>query len=167
MTLNCKPNDADGVDSAFFDTGGLLLAKTAAIAWAAGFVDGEGCIHLARVQRTCGNRINYRLRFSVSQNCLVTLEHLRSLLGGTSYLTKVRRKVQHNKQIYTLIYDGRNAHDAIAKLSPHLVRKRLEAQIALNFYAYGQPELHPGPNGTPQEIWDFRRGCYDKLRKLK
>ena len=78
----------------------------ASLGWAAGFVDGEGCIHLARVQRTCGNRINYRLRLSVSQNCLVTLEHLRGLLGGTSYLTKVRRKLQHNKQIYTLIYAG-------------------------------------------------------------
>lgn len=167
MTFDVKPNDAKGLDNASFDTGGLQSAKTAAIAWAAGFVDGEGCIHLARVRRNCGNRINYRLRFSVSQNCLVTLEHLRGLLGGTSYLTKVRRKVQHNKQIYTLIYDGRNAHDAIATLAPYLVRKRLEAQIAMDFYAYGQPELHPGPNGTPRAIWDFRRGCYDKLRRLK
>jgi len=74
MTSNCKPNDANPTHSAFFDTGGVLIAKTVAIAWAAGFVDGEGCIHLARVQRTCGNRINYRLRLSVSQNCLVTLE---------------------------------------------------------------------------------------------
>jgi hypothetical protein len=139
----------------------------ASLGWPAGFVNAEGCIHLARVRRDCGNLINYRLRLSVSQNCLVTLEHLRGLLGGTSYLTKVRRKLQHNKQIYTLIYDGRHAHDAIATLSPYLVRKSLEAQIALDFYARGRPELHPGPNGTPPEIWDFRKGCYDKLRTLK
>jgi hypothetical protein len=167
VTLDCKPNDADEPHSAFFDTEGVPLAKTVAIAWAAGFVDGEGCIHLARVQRNCGNRVNYRLRLSVTQNCLVTLEHLRGVLGGTSYLTRLRRKLQHNKQLYTLIFDGRNAHDAIATLSPHLVRKAHEAQIALDFYAHGQPELHPGPNGTPQAIWDFRRRCYDKLRRLK
>jgi LAGLIDADG endonuclease len=139
----------------------------ASLGWAAGFVDGEGCIHLARVQRNCGNRINYRLRLTVTQNCRVTLEHLQGLLGATGYLTKLRRKVQHNKQIYNLIYDGRNAHHVIATLAPHLVRKRLEAQIALDFYAHGQPGLHPGPKGTPKELWDFRRRCYDKLRKLK
>ena len=139
----------------------------ASLCWAAGFVDGEGCIHLARVQRTCGNRINYRLRLTVTQNCPVTLEHLRGLLGATGYLTKLRRKLQHNKQIYNLTYDGRNAHHVIAMLAPHLVRKRLEAQIALDFYAHGQPGLHPGPKGTPKELWDFRRRCYDKLRKLK
>jgi hypothetical protein len=167
MTFDFKPNDADDPRSAFFDTAGAPLVKSVAIAWAAGFVDGEGCIHLARVQRNCGNRVNYRLRLSVTQNCLVTLEHLRGLLGGTSYLTKLRRRLQHNKQLYTLIFDGRNARDAIATLSPHLVRKAHEAQIALDFYAYGQPELHPGPSGTPQAIWDFRRRCYDKLRRLK
>lgn len=139
----------------------------ASLGWAAGFVDGEGCIHLARVQRTCGNRINYRLRLTVTQNCRVTLEHLQGLLGATGYLTKLRRTLQHNKQVYTLVYDGRNAHNVIATLAPHLVRKRLEAQIALDFYAHGQPGLHPGPKGAPKELWDFRRRCYDKLRRLK
>jgi hypothetical protein len=137
------------------------------LAWAAGFVDGEGCIHLAKVKRTCGHLINYRLRLTVSQNCLTTLEHLKGLLGVAGYLTKTRRRLQHNKQIYSLIYDGRHAHDVIASLAPYLVRKRLEAQIALDFYTHGQPSLHPGPKGTPKAIWDYRRRCYDKLRRLK
>jgi len=136
------------------------------LAWASGFLDGEACIHLARVKRTCGNGVNYRLRVAVSQNCEDTLLELQRILGG-GFMTRVRRTMQHTRQIYNLVLDGRAAIAAIIAVEPYLRRKRPEAHVAIRFYQEGMPGLHPGPNGTPAHIWALRESCYDSLRRLK
>lgn len=136
------------------------------LAWAGGFIDGEACIHLARVKRNCGNRVNYRLRVAVSQNCEDTLLELQRILRG-GFMTRVRRTMQHTRQVHTLVLDGRTAIAAIIAVEPYLRRKRPEAQVAIRFYQEGMPSLHPGPNGTPTHIWALREWCYDSLRTLK
>jgi len=141
-------------------------ATTVDYAYAAGLIDGEGCIHIARVKRTCGNRINYRLRLSICQNCLTTLQYVQQVMGG-GRIFLCKRHLQHTRQVYNLVFDGSSAHLAIAIVAPFLRRKAGEAGVALAFYANGQPHLHPGPNGTPAAVWKFRKWCYNKLRKMK
>ena len=129
-------------------------------------MDGEACIHLAKIKRTCGNGINYRLRIAVSQNCQQTLIDLQSILGGGS-IYKIQRKLEHTRQIFTLVLDGRFAIEAIRAVEPFLRRKQFEAQVAMKYYDEGMPSLHPGCRGTPDHIWAKRKWCYDKLRKMK
>ena len=137
------------------------------LAWAGGFIDGEGCICIAKVKRNCGHRINYRLRVHVAQNCRTTLEELRRILGGAGYIFKIRRRLEHTRQIYSFVLDGQAAIDAIRTVSPYLRRKHGEAEVAIAFYARGDISGHPGPKGASAEIWKFRKWCDDKLRKMK
>lgn len=136
-------------------------------AWAAGFLDGEGCISLARIKRNCGNRINYRARVHVPQNCAATLDRFRSIAGENCCLTQLPDRESYTRPIYQLNYDGIHASRLLHKLRPYLVRKAAEADVIFEYYRDGQPTRHFGPKGVPAAIWYFRERCFDALRCLK
>jgi hypothetical protein len=138
------------------------------LAWAAGFADGEGCIHVARqIYRDPRRRPTYRLRFSIAQNNREVLEHFQrglDIAAGALYAS--RRVVAHNRQMYTLNYDGRHAMLVILLLLPHLVRKRPEAEAATAFWIEGRCGLRPG-GVLPADVLAARARLYRKLRNLK
>lgn len=136
-------------------------------AWAAGFLDGEGCVSLARVRRNCGNRINYRVRVNLVQNCIETLKTFKDYGGERCVLTRITHRESYTRPIYQLIYDGVHAYRLLKKLRPFLVRKGPEADVIFDYYATGEPTRHFGPQGVPAEIWHIRERCYDALRCLK
>jgi hypothetical protein len=89
-------------------------------AWCAGFLDGEGCVSLARVRRTCGNRVNYRARVQVIQNCLQTLLTFRDSVHENCVLSQVPHRETYTRPIYQLAYDGSHAYQLLQKLRPYL-----------------------------------------------
>ncbi len=137
------------------------------IEWAAGFLDGEGCIHIARQTYRGKRRDGFRLRVYIVQNNLEVLEHFRDGIGIDARIYKVRRTTQHNKQVYTLNFEGKKAMTLIALLMPHLVRKQEEAQVAMAYWVEGRVGMRPGRQGLPPEIVAFRERMYAKLRSLK
>lgn len=139
------------------------------LAWAAGFVDGEGCICIVRQRYAAAlNRnLTYRLDLSITQNDLQVLEHLQQGLGIDGHIYKVRRTIQHNRQIYTLNFTGINALRVISALQPFFVRKRLEAQTACDYWDQGFGGKHPGPRGWPPSVVATRERFYKKMQSLK
>ena len=137
------------------------------IEWAAGFLDGEGCIHIARQSYRGKRRDTFRLRVYIVQNTREVLEHFRDGVGIDARLYKVRRTAQHNKQVYTLNFEGKRAMALIALLMPHLIRKREEAQTAWAYWFDGKVGMRSGPKGLPPEIAALRERLYFKLRSLK
>ncbi|MBA2722515.1 MAG: endonuclease [Methylibium sp.] len=138
-------------------------------AWAAGFADGEGCIHIAHqiYSTTRPRNPTYRLRFSISQNNREVLQHFLDGFGIRGHINETQRTPGENRQAYVLQYDGRQAFEVIALLKDLLVRKRHEAVVALRFWLEGLCGTRFGRNGMPPEVLRFRRACYAKLRRLK
>lgn len=137
------------------------------LAWCGGFLDGEGCVTLARVRRNCGNRTNYRARVNVPQNCLKTLQTFKDRASESCYLFQLSHRESYTRPIYQLNYDGIHVYRLLQKLRPYLVRKGAEADVLFEFYRDGQPTRHFGPKGVPSEIWHLQERCYDALRCLK
>ncbi len=157
-------------DGGAFDLSHTVVLQTlnqVGYAWAAGFLDGEGCVSLARVRRDCGNRVNYRARVNLVQNCIETLKTFRDYAGENCVLAQLSHRESYTRPIYQLVYDGAHAHRLLQKLRPYLVRKGHEADVVFEFYRVGQPSRHFGPQGAPAEIWHARQRCYDALRCLK
>lgn len=104
-------------------------------AWAAGFADGEGCIHIARqtYKPDAGRSTTYRLRFCITQNNREVLEHFLKGLGIHGRIYATRRTAGQNRQAYTLNYDGRHALALVSKLALLLVRERAEANVPCGF----------------------------------
>ncbi|WP_066269899.1 LAGLIDADG family homing endonuclease [Hydrogenophaga palleronii] len=134
--------------------------------WAAGMLDGDGCIAIVK-QPFRHRKTIYRLVVCIVQNCRQTLEHFQKCLNLPGTIYEVARKLQHNKQVYTLNYSGPNAMRLVQMLQGHLVRKRLEAAVALSFCENGQISRRFGCHGVPPHIHNIRVAHYKKLRALK
>lgn len=136
--------------------------------WAAGFADGESCIHVAKQRyKDAGRKTTYRLRLCIEQNDRQVLAHFLNGLGVHGVIYDKKRLIGHNRQVYRLNYDGKHALQAIAVLLPMLVRKRAEAQVALDFWTQGKGGERFGRRGLPASIAAIRERLYQKLRKLK
>ena len=119
------------------------------LAWAAGFIDGEGCVHITRQRHAGRARCSYRLGVFITQNDKSVLEHLRQVLGIDAPIFALKRASNHKRQCYTLNYTGKRALRLLAVLRDFLHRKRAEAQAALDFWVQGGMDQHFGAKGTP------------------
>jgi len=141
-------------------------APRPSLEWAAGMLDGDGCIAIVKLPFPDRNPI-YRLTVSVCQNCLQTREHFRRSVGVHGPIYAVKRKLEHNKQVYNLNYSGPKALLVIRRLRAYLVRKRPEALVAISFFLNGQISRRFGPHGVPAAVEAVRVSHYLKLRALK
>ena len=111
--------------------------EVAQLAWAAGFLDGEGCIHIAK-QRYGGRRADtYRLGIYVSQNERSVLEAFRAAVGIDAPIYETKRADNHSRQCYTLNFNGHSALRLIQLVGQYLRRKYAEAMAALRFWVEG------------------------------
>lgn len=147
----------------FNDAGDAPLPS---LEWAAGMLDGDGCIAIIK-QPFQHRKPIYRLVVSICQNCLQTLEHFRRCVGVEGAIYPVKRKLEHNKQVYNLNYSGPKALLVIRRLRAYLVRKRSEALVAISFCLNGQISRRFGPHGVPAAVEAVRVSHYLKLRALK
>jgi LAGLIDADG DNA endonuclease family protein len=143
------------------------LDEQLGMAWAAGFVDGEGCIHIIRQKYGANNRVSYRLRMHIAQNNYEVLVALRAYIGEHANIIPIKRTHSVNKQVYTLNFDGKHAYKAVMKLKPYLIRKQCEAQAANNFWIEGRVEERTGRNPVAPELMEIRNRWYKKMQKLK
>lgn len=103
------------------------------LAWAAGFIDGEGCIGAY----TNGLRSYHVLSLAVSQKYRQPLERLVELFGGTI-------RVKHNpKDVFEWRMGGDRAAGILAQLIPYLrTNKKGQAILAIQFQSMKQTNAH-------------------------
>lgn len=135
--------------------------------YAAGFIDGEGCVSIVKHQSPHRRRPTYRLRLDICQSCFRTLATVVQRTGIPAVVRPVKPQPDQNRQVWRVSYDGPQAYAALRNLRPYLVRKQREAEVAIDFVEQGKIGLHPGPKGTPDWLWDYREKCFRRLRKLK
>lgn len=129
------------------------------LAWAAGFIDGEGCIG---VYGRTDNRGSYALRLSVAQVDPRPLLVLQSMFGGRIRQTKPRGSKSRPASVWEL--HNWEARDAITAILPYLRGKQEQAELALKF----QERIHHGLTGRPYRLTDEEREVReDMARQLK
>lgn len=144
------------------------MRDAAALGWAAGFVDGEGCIHIARQRYKGGSRRpNYQLRLSVAQSDRYVLEHFAQVIGVAHRIYATSMDAGMNRQPYCLVYTGPRALAVIEMLADYFVAKRQEAELALEFRDTCRLSEHAGPQGQSEAIWEARHDYYERMRALK
>lgn len=148
--------------------GAARATQPFSVAWAAGFADGEACIHIARQRyRNCSRSDTFVARVYITQNCLEVLEHFRNGAGIDASIYKIKRTAGQNRQCYSLQYEGARAMALITLLLPHLIRKRDEALTLWTYWVQGQVGTRHGPKGVPPAIFAIRERLYLKMRSLK
>lgn len=110
------------------EVNGSFLTQPAWLAWAAGIVDGEGCIQLVRYNRKKGYQ-NWQIRLTVANTDPRMLKRLQEILGGSIWADK--RKVAGRRPIWNWGAACKKAEAALAAIRPWLVAKAEQADIAL------------------------------------
>lgn len=141
--------------------------RLADLAWAAGFVDGEGCISIVKQTFQGKRRPIYRVRLQVAQSDLGVLQKLQKILGVQSSIAEIQWRADQNDWAYSLNIDGRHAMGALLLLEPFLRRKKHQARACFDFWEECQMGVHPGPNGMPEEIWKTREEYFKRLKRMK
>lgn len=137
------------------------------LGWAAGILDGEGCVHIARqTYRDPTRRPTYRLRMTIAQNQIDVLQEFEWAVGLRGSIRSPKPTKKQNKVCHYLNYDGMKAFVVLQKLKEHLRRKREQAKTAEDFRRECDIHVHPGPRGTPEEVWERREWYYNKMGLL-
>ena len=138
------------------------------LSYAAGMLDGEGCICIAKTRSAQSkNGYNYRLRVIASQNHLRTLTDFQDLVGIEGLLYQITRSPQAHRDQFQLIYDGDKAAELLSALQPYLGRKQSEAVVALQYQSACEVNRRFGRAGCPDSLWKLRESYYRKLRSMK
>jgi len=137
------------------------------LAWAAGFLDGEGCIHIAK-QKYHGRRTDtYRLGVSVAQNDRSALEAFCTAVGIDAPIYATQRAKNHRRQCYTLNFTGHSALLLLQRLKEFLRRKFREAEAALQFWIDGCMGMPGGGKRLDPALAATREHYYQLLKQLK
>lgn len=148
------------------------------IRYVAGLFDGEGWItvsvlpitSLGSNNRYAREHIRYQLFVGISMTHYPIIEALHKQFGGMFTRCSTAKRVNPNHRItYTWRVASRKAGHFLPLIAPHLVVKREEAEIAMEFQRHIQentgkmkykPEMRP-------ELYAYRQDVVERLRTLK
>ena len=147
----------------------LRLTKTD-IAWAAGVVDGEGCLYISRQRPNGRDRMNdsFRIGLKVTMGHLPTIEKLaRTFAVGT-----VQNHVGRNERVnasYSWICMCAQVKPVLVAIRPFATTKQQEIELALTFLGLPSGTVG-GRGGNPKQSRaqvDQKLRFYWQLRMLK
>lgn len=110
-------------------------------AWAAGIMDGEGCIRLQN-RRNSSGKISYTLRVSVSNTDPPMLRRLVELFGGGVWPNRSAT----GKPMWQWVVWSKNAESALTAMAPYLITKKVQAQVALESQSLIKRNNRPNEN---------------------
>ncbi len=143
------------------------MATACELAWAAGFLDGEGSFCLSRTPRAGSSRgrFSYLVAVSATQVNRLPLDVLRSLFGGSIYERRARARAHHAERASHSwsIHGAVEVVTAVELLAPHLL---LKAEAARALAGYCRVVLAQPNRTVTQEMWEWRDRAYAELRAI-
>lgn len=129
-------------------------------AWAAGLIDGEGCIRLTK--KLNNNRPSYTLILKVDMTHKATINRLRMIFGCGGDYTHPGNK----KQGYIVQWNGVEAYRILKLLLPYLFTKKYEAELGIEYWEKCQNE-GGWEKKISNEIQVLREVIYEELKEAK
>ena len=115
------------------------MSKSHRLAWAAGFIDGDGFISIQdRNSRINGKQYKgYYLRLGACQANLAPLKELQSLFGGSIRVKNSgpNKEGYNRKEQWVWTLSTNAVKEALLQIIPFMIHKKEVAQLALDFQA--------------------------------
>lgn len=126
------------------------MSRDTDLAWAAGIVDGEGCILLYLAHTNSGSA--YVLRVVVANTSLLMLKRLQEIFGsGTIHMDKWDGNPKHRQRWHWEVC-AKKAEAILRLIEPYLINKREEARIGLYSRELMQQHGHNRANPNTAEL---------------
>jgi len=142
------------------------MSKSHRLAWAAGFIDGDGFITIQN-RNTKHKEVVYTgtyLRIGACQASTISLEEMQNLFGGNirPKNSGPNRDGYNRKPHYIWCLSTQQAADCIQQLLPYLVHKRDVALLALKF----QETMAANKRQLPEETVSLRKQIQSDIAHL-
>lgn len=135
------------------------------LAYAAGLIDGEGCIRVGKYHDTRnGRRLGFRGQLSIGMTDRKALEWLRDTLGGNFYLG--RTSYDRTKAAYNWTMRTTDAARLLTAILPYLIIKREQALMLIEFAATLHQPGKWGRAGLPSSLLAHRAGLAARSLEL-
>lgn len=113
------------------------MSRAHKLAWASGFIDGDGFITIQNRTSTVNNKTyhSHYLRVGACQASEIPLKELQSIFGGTIRIKSQGKKTDGYNRLTQYIWtlSTKQAAEALRQMLPYLVHKREVALLALEF----------------------------------
>ena len=142
--------------------------KTWERGYAAGLIDGEGCIQIKRVGNNGKSRNpEYNLQVSINMTDEEPLKFMLGCFGGSIYHTK-----QHGygfREVYRWEITRKPAEKFLKQILSFLKNKKKQAELGIRFQQQRitQTHAHGKYQPFPQYVLDKYHSFYEEMRKLK
>ena len=149
----------------------MKQTKEIKLAYAAGFLDGEGCIRISKRNPRNGRSISYNLLVNISQKDGEVMDWLYGNFGGIVYLKN--KKADSTDWIYEWRITEKQAFNFLKEVFPFLKYKKKQAELAIQFQ---QRRIFERKRNIPdngrftsltQNELDIRERIYQKMSSLK
>ncbi len=139
------------------------MSKSHRLAWAAGFIDGDGFITIQNRKSTVNGKVysGQYLRLGCCQASEVPLKELQSLFGGTirSKNCGPNREGYNRLPQFIWTLSTQQASESIAQMLPYLVHKKEVALLALQF----QETMSKSKQQLSPELLTYRLDIQTKI----
>ncbi len=136
------------------------------LAWAAGFLDGEGSVRIRRTWSKSTARKVYSVSLSAVQVEREPLERLVQLFGGTiNPKQQIRARRTNSMPYWSWMVTGFRAVDALSGMLPDLTTKRERAVLAIEFQRLTGPKRSGARRLSDQEMAS-RHTYFEQMRVL-
>jgi hypothetical protein len=140
-------------------------------AWAAGVIDGEGCISIIRTPPTAASRCvanRYTLHLKVTMGHEQTVKRLRRIFRTGSVQIHVPKSERLNAS-WSWVCQSRQSEHVLRLVRPYLLTKAKEADVGMRFLRLPLAKRggYGGGHPTPPALTRQRERLYWRLRKLK
>lgn len=131
------------------------------LAWAAGFIDGEGSIHI-RIDKTGRTSPRYTLILTATNTNKESIDKLKNILYGTTPSIKMRKG--NTKPIYRFTSSANKALENLKLIQKYSIVKREQIKLGIEFQS--QPSINPCGKKLSDEYHNLQKQYYDKMHLL-
>lgn len=148
------------------------MIDTETLAYAAGFIDAEGCIHVSLLRPSKANRRvtpRYDLFLKVSNTDLPVLEWLKSTFGGAIVKHHSRNENRVGNKWSTAWHwqvSGKSAQDCLELMLPYLKIKKQQAIAAVEFQDFNQKYQARFQANREQEVINRRESYRQQINSM-
>lgn len=138
------------------------MSKSHRLAWAAGFIDGDGFITIqTRNQRIKEKQYRgHYLRVGCCQASEIPLKELQSLFGGTISVKNSGKSNYNRKPQWLWQVSTQQAKEVLEQLLPYLVHKKKVAEIGLKF------QESMGTIKVSEDVWNLREELKNQIQDI-
>jgi hypothetical protein len=137
--------------------------KTWQRGYAAGLIDGEGCIAIRKINDKRRNNLSYQLQISVTQvdGCIV--DWLFGVFGGKVYTKKA---IYPRQNYYRWELTSKKAMCFLKQILPFLTAKKPQAEIGIRFEVSRKIAINQFKPQKPEDLKRYE-WYFQEIRRLK